>query len=206
MEEMMAKLTDGQLVVLAKASARDDEAAVLPARLPKPAAMKIGRGLVSRKLMREMRSKPDMPVWREEDGRKISLILTRAGREAIGVKDARGTVEPRTVASVKSRGVRTPHESSHTGPCVTPAASPLRASLANGAPRSGSKLSGVIVLLERDAGVAIGEIVEATGWLPHTVRAALTGLRKRGFDVERSREKGNESRYRIAGHSSSPAS
>ena len=25
----------------------------------------------------------------------------------------------------------------------------------------------------------------ATGWLPHTTRAALTGLRKRGFLVER---------------------
>ncbi len=25
----------------------------------------------------------------------------------------------------------------------------------------------------------------ATGWLPHTTRAALTGLRKRGFMVER---------------------
>ncbi len=28
------------------------------------------------------------------------------------------------------------------------------------------------------------------GWLPHTTRAALTGLRKRGFGIERREEKG----------------
>jgi Protein of unknown function (DUF3489) len=31
--------------------------------------------------------------------------------------------------------------------------------------------------------------LEETGWLPHTARAALTGLRKRGFTVERIRHK-----------------
>ena len=30
-------------------------------------------------------------------------------------------------------------------------------------------------------------LAEATGWIPHTTRAALTGLRKRGFAVERIR-------------------
>ncbi len=35
------------------------------------------------------------------------------------------------------------------------------------------------------------------GWLPHTVRAALTRLRQRGFQIERVREDG-VSRYRIA--------
>lgn len=34
-------------------------------------------------------------------------------------------------------------------------------------------------------------------WLPHTTRAALTGLRKRGFAIERSREDGEASVYRV---------
>jgi hypothetical protein len=40
-------------------------------------------------------------------------------------------------------------------------------------------------------------LVDATGWLPHTTRAALTGLRKRGFAIERTREEGSNSIYRI---------
>jgi hypothetical protein len=36
--------------------------------------------------MRESRSKPGMPVRRDDDdGRPISLMITRAGRDAIGV-------------------------------------------------------------------------------------------------------------------------
>jgi hypothetical protein len=30
-------------------------------------------------------------------------------------------------------------------------------------------------------------MVEATGWLPHTTRAALTGLRKKGHVLEKSK-------------------
>ena len=32
-------------------------------------------------------------------------------------------------------------------------------------------------------GATLAELVAATGWLPHTTRAALTGLRKRGYAV-----------------------
>jgi hypothetical protein len=40
--------------------------------------------------------------------------------------------------------------------------------------------------------------MEATGWLPHTTRAALTGLRKLGYAVVRERVHGGNSIYRIA--------
>ncbi|HKX80142.1 MAG TPA: DUF3489 domain-containing protein [Novosphingobium sp.] len=30
-------------------------------------------------------------------------------------------------------------------------------------------------------------MVDATGWLPHTTRAALTGLRKKGHVIEKSK-------------------
>ena len=51
------------------------------------------------------------------------------------------------------------------------------------APRGGSKLARVIALLERNHGATIAELIAATGWLAHTTRAALTGLRKRGYAV-----------------------
>ena len=35
-------------------------------------------------------------------------------------------------------------------------------------------------LLARDGGASLAELCEVTGWLPHTCRAFLTGLRKRG--------------------------
>jgi hypothetical protein len=64
------------------------------------------------------------------------------------------------------------------------------------APRAGTKRALSIEMLSRAEGAAIGEMVEAMGWLPHTVRAALTGLRRRGFGIERCRTGGKTS-YRI---------
>src|SRR4051794_6117091 len=85
----MAKLTDTQLIVLSKAAARDDGLSIVPEELNKAAAAKVAASLVSRKLMREVRSKPNMPVWREdEEGRGVSLAITREGRQAIGTEDS----------------------------------------------------------------------------------------------------------------------
>ena len=35
------------------------------------------------------------------------------------------------------------------------------------------------------------------GWLPHTTRAVLTGLRRRGYTIERERSEKDGSVYRI---------
>jgi len=66
------------------------------------------------------------------------------------------------------------------------------------APRGGSKLAQVIELLQRNHGATVDELIAATGWLAHTIRAALTGLRKRGYTVaiDRSDDK-RGSFYRI---------
>ena len=66
------------------------------------------------------------------------------------------------------------------------------------APRGGTKLAQVVELLQRDRGASINELIALTGWLPHTTRAALTGLRKRGFvtAIDRS-DKERGSIYRV---------
>lgn len=46
-----------------------------------------------------------------------------------------------------------------------------------------SKRVQLIRLLERDSGATLEEIGALTGWLPHTTRAALTGLRKKGHVI-----------------------
>ena len=53
-------------------------------------------------------------------------------------------------------------------------------------------------LLRRADGASIVDLTEATGWLPHTTRAALTGLRKRGYAVVRERVGAGDSVYRIS--------
>lgn len=40
-----------------------------------------------------------------------------------------------------------------------------------------SKISQVIAQLQRPAGASLAELIEATGWLPHTTGAAL-GIRR----------------------------
>lgn len=176
----MPKLTDRQLIVLSRAAARDDGAAIVPDRMNKAGAAKVGASLVARKLMREILSKPELPVWREdEQGRRMSLIITRAGRDVIAVEDNDG--EPEPVVAGKD-GKAKPDARHPSG---------------GDAPRAGSKQALLIEMLSSDEGSTLDRLIEATGWLPHTTRAALTGLRKRGFAIERSRREGDSSVYRI---------
>ncbi len=42
------------------------------------------------------------------------------------------------------------------------------------------------------------ELMTATGWQEHSVRAALTGLRKEGNILDRSRDERGASRYRLS--------
>ena len=56
----------------------------------------------------------------------------------------------------------------------------------------------MIELLRRDQGATLEALIVATGWLPHTARAALTGLRHSGYDVRLERgQNGSASVYRI---------
>jgi hypothetical protein len=190
----MAKLTDTQLSMLSNAVARDDGIAVVPPKMSKAAASKVGASLVARKLMREARSKPGMPVWREgEDGRPISLIITRAGRDATGVEED-GPAEARRPSNKEAgeKGAATAENRSRDRSGAKTSIDGCAAS-----PRAGTKQALVIEMLCAKKGATLNALVEATGWLPHTTRAALTGLRKRGFSIERRREEGSDSIYRI---------
>lgn len=50
-----------------------------------------------------------------------------------------------------------------------------------------TKTSLVIDMLRRTEGATLYELVTVTGWLPHTVRAALTGVRKKGHDIAKGK-------------------
>jgi len=48
-----------------------------------------------------------------------------------------------------------------------------------------TKISRVRTMLERPSGATLAAICKATGWQPHSARAALSGLRKAGHTIER---------------------
>ena len=65
------------------------------------------------------------------------------------------------------------------------------------APSPTTKSAAVIALLQRADGATLPELIAATGWLPHTTRAVLTGLRKKGHVLDKSKRDGATC-YRIA--------
>jgi hypothetical protein len=189
---MSVKLTDAQLVMLSAAAQREDICLTAPDKMRGAILTKVSEKLAKLGLVREVRAKAGMPVWRRDDaGRSYALKLTPTGLKAIAIDDgsedavARGEARQRKPKPVVD-GTKAPD------PAVV-------GERAQTAPRAGSKLSHVIDLIHGSDGATILHLTEATGWLPHTTRAALTGLRKRGYAVVRERLKGGESVYRIAG-------
>ena len=59
-------------------------------------------------------------------------------------------------------------------PMATPARPPVKL----------TKRDQLAALLVRDEGATLDQMIAATGWLPHTTRAALTGLRKAGYAID----------------------
>ena len=65
-----------------------------------------------------------------------------------------------------------------------------------GAAPTPTKRDTILALLTRTDGATLDEMVTATGWLPHTTRAMLTGLRKKGHLLASDKVDGVR-RYRV---------
>ncbi len=181
----MAKLTKTQVKVLAEAAKHDTGAALVPYKMGSATVRKLSKVLVERRLMREVLTKPGMPIWRKgEDGRAISLVILKAGRDLI-LEHGESPPSDKRIFSIKGSEVEPNCDLTST------------TSLAQ--PRAGSKLALVIAMLSNEAGASLKALAEMAGWLPHTTRATLTGLRKRGFLIERFKNDDLGSVYRIAG-------
>ncbi len=66
-----------------------------------------------------------------------------------------------------------------------------------------TKADTILDLVQRPTGASIAELTKATGWQPHSVRAALTGLRKKDYEVVRTKDDQGVTRYCIAAESGS---
>jgi hypothetical protein len=169
----MTKLSDIHLVLLSSAAARPDGNLLPPPETIAGQSARIRKAipaLLKRELVVETETSVSDQTWQEEGERKIGLAITAAGRTAIGIEGSAPEVSPK------------PGES----PAVEALPAPARV----------TKKSNVLSLLRRSEGATLAELVETTGWLPHTTRAALTGLRKKGHAIAKGK-RGDETCYSI---------
>lgn len=188
----MSKLTDAQLVILSKAAQREDRVVDQPPR-PNSKTIAMIKTLIERGLIAEIAADPAMPVWRYDDARNepLALVITDLGLVAIGVSTEPTLDEPQAAPKrVKPTAKRK----------TEPKAANAKRKKAPPQPsgRMTGKTALVLKLLQRKEGASITALTQATGWLPHSTRAALTGLRKKGHKIERGKAKDDTTIYRIA--------
>lgn len=180
----MTKLSDTQLVILSAAAQREDRNVLpLPGSLRGGAAAKVVGALLKRGLIAETatdsQTKADAAlnrIWRnDEDGCAILLHITDAGLAAIGTEPVGGDSAPSGTDAAPSSEEEAPAEADPAPKARTP--------------RTGTKQAALIAMLRAPEGATIDEIVEATGWRPHTVRGVFAGALRKKLGLEVTSEK-----------------
>jgi hypothetical protein len=177
------KLTDTHILLLSAASQRDDRLLDLGARLKGNALKTTAEKLLNSGMTEEVSVDLDQPSWRSDEMENwVGLKITATGLQAIGIEpdDETKATESTPLAISPAANQERPQKSVET------------------APRAGSKKANVISLLQRDQGATLDDLIAATGWLPHTTRAALTGLRKQGHVLSKIQAQNGKTAYRIA--------
>ena len=171
----MIKLNHTIRILLAGAAQREDSSL-----LPLPASLKSNArttaalaALTTAGFAIERETSDAEAVHRSDGDLRYGLYTTPEGLAAIGIEDAVG------------------HEGAHSAETVEHTANDDASP-----PARTTKKSLVLDLLHRADGVTLPELVAATDWLPHTTRAALTGLRKAGHVIDRAK-RGDDTCYRI---------
>ncbi|MAK99148.1 MAG: hypothetical protein CL803_00820 [Citromicrobium sp.] len=115
-----------------------------------------------------------------EDGTPSGATGAEFGAAAIAPKEPAGRNARRNGAKTK------PAIKENKLPTVALASEPRQ-----------TKAAIVEAMLSRRQGASLETICTTTGWQSHTCRAFLTGLRKKGKQVHRDKNKDGESIYRI---------
>lgn len=164
----MTQLTDLQLILLSTAAQRErGNLWPLPASADRTGVGKAVTTLKRRNLVGEREAGDAGSTSRIDGDLRYGLFITAAGLRALGIDS----------------------DETDAGRPGTPRPCPP-------APARITKSGAVLALLGRDEGATRGELIHATGWLPHTLRAALTGLRRKGHAIDRTQRDG-QSCYRL---------
>jgi hypothetical protein len=208
----MTKLSDTQVIILSAAAQRDDGNVLpLPSSLRGGAANKVVGALLSRELVAEhvsdnmAKADPALNrIWRNDpDGHGVLLTITTAGLKAIGLEpaaepEAANGEEPtaRAPAGAEDAPVEPAPKTRRGRTKVAPSAADTAAPRKS---RDGTKQAQLIAMLRRPGGATIAQIVEATGWQPHTVRGAFAGALKKklGLEVTSEKAESGERIYRL---------
>lgn len=180
----MPKLTDTQAIILSRAASRPDNLAMpLPEGLAGAAAKMAVAKMIERGWLQEVDAnlRRGEPLWRETgDGHGTTLIATEAGLAAIGIEPVVATTMSnlRKAKLELALAAKEPIETSPDADTPQPVAI-----------RTGTKQAQIIALLQRPEGASIGEIVEATGWLPHSARGLISGGLKKKLNLPITAEK-----------------
>ena len=136
--------------------------------------------LLGRGLLAEAEAAHDAPLWREADGRGVTLVATEAALAALGLESDTSPAGDSTAPSA-------PGESDDAAAAPQPPAG--RTAPRTGKMREGTKQAQLVAMLRRDEGATIAEVVAVTGWQPHTVRGALAGALKKRLGLTVTSEK-----------------
>ncbi|NTT88106.1 DUF3489 domain-containing protein [Tabrizicola fusiformis] len=173
----MTTPSDTQSLILSRAASRPGNLALpLPEGLVGAAAKMVVGKMIARGWLEEIEAnlRRGEPMWRETgDGHGTTLIATEAGLEAIGI-------EPLVASAVASTRKANPEPTQTRDDADT--AKP-------GTIRTGTKQAQIIAMLQRPEGATVAEMVEATGWLAHTVRGSISGALKKKLGLPISAEK-----------------
>jgi hypothetical protein len=140
-------------------------------------------------------------VWRrdEDADQAFALKLTAAGLKAIAGEANEDEGKAATTREHNEEADNEPQIIKSPRPALAQDAQIGAIASRPIAPRAGTKIADVVRMLEGGSGAAIDDIIAATQWLPHTARAALAGLRKRGYSITCDRSDRTRSTvYRIA--------
>ncbi len=205
----MSKLVDTQLVLLSNAAQREDRMVVPPGHLKGLAGAKVLKPLLRSRFIEEVPAKNGYPIYRRDpEGIPIALRVTDKGLSVIGVEpqeplqeaaSKKGRKKPET--QKRKPSPKPAPTSNKTKPATKAGASgpknPSPKAKPKAAGQPGPKQALLIEMLQKKSGANIDAIVKTTGWLPHTGRAMISGLRKAGFKIEVERAEGKKAVYRI---------
>ena len=137
-------------------------------------------------------SEPTQPPRKDERQPRGRKPRTRSGRAATETNSAAAELPK---ASVKNSALSITNDERPEKAALQPKprlkvadTAPVSASSSD-LPRASTKRAMLIGMLEHAQGASVAEIGLRLGWLPHTVRAAITGLRHAGREVARSKER-----------------
>lgn len=217
---MTIKLSDTHLVILSTAAGRADRS-VLPISENVRARSKVLDAVLTKLLRLELIEVCELGIgeigWVAHDQASLptGLKLTTKGFKALGVlPECENDKKDQSVAKTRNDYSRRcaecgakngdadfaqlpanmfPPEPDILGP-LTKAEKEARKT--SKPVRAGTKEALLLETLREPNGASIFDMMEATGWLPHTCRAALTRLRQKGFAIERLDDPDSGSRYR----------